>query len=414
MTEERQVKVADTSLSQPAQRGAKGKVRLGAAASIAVAAILVSLLILKFAPEPFFWVWLTWAGIFFLAANSSHGEWRRASFSNLAIFACLLAAAEAYCLAHEFPANTMTNGFSVSDGVLGWAPQKGMRAHAAERVGGLFRGPGRSIYDVEYTIDSDGLRIAPPRSGALSGSILFFGDSFTFGYGVDDTETLPYQIGVQSGGSYRTFNFAFLGYSPAQMLAAIEHGIVRGVVNTNPDYAFYIAIPDHVSRVAGLKTWIKHQPRYVLDADGTVHSAGFFEDPMPLALRLGLGRRVAAQVEKSAIWRTLSLREPTPTDYDKRLYFALIRRSRDLLAAQYPGIKFRIILWPGDDAAQRSAAVNLPDGFRQMGIAVDLVEEILPGYTSQQPKYVLSSLDPHPNPLANRLLAQYVLDKILQ
>ncbi len=360
-------------------------------------------------------MWLTWAAVFFLGANRFHSEWGRASFFNLAIIACLLATVEAYIRAQEFPDQTVTDGFSVLDGVLGWAPQKGMRAHAVERVGGLFRGPERPIYDVEYTIDSNGLRIAPAwRKGELSGSILFFGDSITFGYGLNDDETLPYQIGVQSGGRYRTFNFAFNGYSPCQMLAVIEHGIVGAVVESNPDYAFYIAIPDHVSRVAGLKSWIKHQPRYKLDANGTPHSAGFFEERKPLGLRLGLGRRVTAQLEKSAIWRRLDLIESKPTAYDWRLYFALVQRARDLVARQYPGIKFRVILWGSNDAVERSAAVTLRDGFSRMGIPVDLVEDILPGYRARWARYVLSPLDTHPNALADRLVARYILEKILQ
>ena len=245
----------------------------------------------------------------------------------------------------------------------------------------------------------------------MAGSVLFFGDSLTFGYGLNDNETLPYQVGVQSGGRYRTFNFAFNGYSPAQMLAAIEHGMVRRVVDAPPGHAYYIAIPDHVWRVAGRTAWIRHQPRYVLDSDGTVQAAGFYEDPEPLALRLGLGRTVANQLDKSAMWRTLNLRSMITED-DTRLYLAMVRRSRDLLTAQYPGIEFRIILWPGRDAAQRSTNETLRDGFRRMGTAVDLVEDILPGYTIDEAPFVLSSLDAHPNALANRLLARYVVNKM--
>src|SRR5580700_8970859 len=94
--------------------------------------------------------------------------------------------------------------------------------------------------------------VAPSYSkNDLARTIVFLGCSYAFGSGLEDNETLPYQLGVQSAGRYRTFNFSFEGYSPAQMLAQIEHGIVRRVVDGSPQYAYYIAIPHHVWRVAG-------------------------------------------------------------------------------------------------------------------------------------------------------------------
>lgn len=49
-----------------------------------------------------------------------------------------------------------------------------------------------------------------------------------------------------------------------------------------------------------------------------------------------------------------------------------------------------------------------------MGIPLDLVEDILPGYDTDRAPYILGSSDHHPNALADRLLAQYILNKIQQ
>jgi hypothetical protein len=195
------------------------------------------------------------------------------------------------------------------------------------------------------------------------------------------------------------------------MLAAIEHGMVRRIVDAPASYAFYTVIPRQVWRVAGLDTWYKHQyPRYALDADGTVHAAGFFEERKPLALQLGGGQWVAWKLSQSAIWRRLDWSRVTAADIG--LCLSVVRRSRDLLAAQYPGIEFRIISWPGSNAAERSVNETLLDGFRHMGITVDVVDDILPGYTTDATPFVLSSFDHHPSALANRLLARHVLNKI--
>ena len=71
------------------------------------------------------------------------------------------------------------------------------------------------LHNVTYTTESNGLRVAPPwRKNDLAGTVLFFGCSFTFGEGLNDSETLPYQVGIQSGGRYRTLNFASLDIDP--------------------------------------------------------------------------------------------------------------------------------------------------------------------------------------------------------
>ena len=103
------------------------------------------------------------------------------------------------------------------------------------------------------------------------------------------------------------------------------------------------------------------------------------------------------------------------TEDDFHTYFAVVRRSQVLLTAQYPGIQFRVILWPNQHVAQERATYErLREEFSRMGIPVDLVEDILPGYSVDRSPYILSSTDHHPSALANRLLAHYVLSEMLK
>jgi hypothetical protein len=383
-------------------------------ALLAFIAVGTSFAILKFAPPPFFWIGLTWTGIFWMAIWSVQGAWLRAILLNLGIMALFLAGCEGYLITHEYTPTIFSNGFIVPDDILGWAPAKGVQAHAFKaNPAGLFHGPAGTLFNVAYTIDSNGLRIAPPYDkDRLAATAIFFGCSFTFGEGLKDTETVPYQVGIQSEGRYRTFNFGFEAYGPNQMLAALENGMVRRTVDTAPRYAFYIALPVHVWRVAGRVAWGGHAPRYVVNNTGTVHQSGYFEDRKPLAARLGL-KRGLAQLNKSAIWRTLSNHDSRVTEDDVRLYFAVVRRSQNLLMAQYPGIQFRVILWPNQNGPQqRWVYEKMQDGFRQIGIPFDRVEDILPGYARNRSPYILGSADHHPNALADRLIAQHILREI--
>ena len=392
-------------------------------ALLSFSTIAASLLILQFAPAAFFWLLLTWAAALWAAMLGVRGSWPRAILFNLGIVACMLAGIEAYLLTHEYTPRVFSPGFMVPDDALGWAPAKGMQAKAMEFASaGLFHHPVGKITDKMYTIDSNGLRVAPPyRNDDLAGTVLFFGCSYTFGAGLNDDETLPYQVGIQSDGRFRTVNFAFVAYGSTQMLAAIETGMVGRAVDTTPRYAYYVAIPHHVWRAAGRVGWIHHQPRYVMDAKGTPHQAGYFEGRKSLARELGFAwpfegplNWVEGKLNKAAIWRRFLVLDSRITDDDILLYLAMVRRSQELITTRYPGIQFRIILWPGQggSVAQQSTYEKIRDGFLWMGIPVDLVEDILPGYNSDREKFQLSAMDTHPNALANSLLAQYVVSKL--
>lgn len=376
------------------------------------AALALSALSLKALPMPFVWIGLTWALALFGGIVYLRRPWPRALlflFLNASITAVMFTATEAYLSVLEIEAPSYSDGYRVRDDVLGTAPVRGVQAHSTKTERGV------RLYDVTYTIDVKGLRAAPPvKNGESPSCILFFGCSFTFGEGLQDTETLPFQVGIHSGGQYRTFNFGFHGYGPHQMLAAIEHGLVRRVVDCRPEYAIYQALPHHVVRVAGKVFFGQHAPRYKIGSDGIVRLTGHFDD----------GKKVSSPLEKEVRWhlgkstiyrfleRFLENQNEHVSRDDIRLLLAIVRRSKDLISAEYPGIKFHVILWQN---WQEEAVIyrELQDGFRQMNIPIHLVEDILPGYTVDSPKYVLSTIDKHPNVLANRILAQYVLSKIV-
>jgi hypothetical protein len=69
--------------------------------------------------------------------------------------------------------------------------------------------------------------------------------------------------------------------------------------------------------------------------------------------------------------------------------------------------------WPSYSAPQERAIYEkMRNGFCHMEIPADLVEDILPGYTTHREKFQISSTDDYPNALAHRLIAQYLLNQI--
>jgi len=295
--------------------------------------------------------------------------------------------------AHEAPPTYSVGYFSSERGaVLGYGPKRGEVAHARlERAGKL-------IYDVHYGIDESGLRVAPPVSGEPRGTLIFFGDSFGFGEGLSDTETLPYQVGLLTAGHYQVYNFAFHGYGPHQMLSALEHSLVKELVKPRGKVTvIYQGIPDHVRRVAGLAFFDTHGPRYVLDAGGVPRFSGHFDDGFEIFLR------------KLYVYRRFNDVRSEIDARDIELYGAIVERASELSQSLYPGATFDVLYWdmPEDRHTPAIAAELVRRGLR-----VHPMSQILPDYPRSEAAFTIP-LDGHPNARADRLIAEYVATRIL-
>jgi hypothetical protein len=119
-------------------------------------------------------------------------------------------------------------------------------------VTSVLKSPNKSvIYDVKYTINQYGLRqVSTPPNGRPSDEskpIFFFGDSFTFGEGVNDQDTLPQQFSVLSG--LRAVNFGVHGYGPHQILRELETARPR-IVEPRDPLAIVYTLPDPCTYIA--------------------------------------------------------------------------------------------------------------------------------------------------------------------
>jgi len=94
----------------------------------------------------------------------------------------------------------------MADARLGWKPKPGVGRHYH-----------KGLFDVRYSIDSDGLRTMPKVSRPVSNTY-FFGDSFTFGHGVADDATYAYLIAKRySSKGIAMHNAGVMGYGMTQI-----------------------------------------------------------------------------------------------------------------------------------------------------------------------------------------------------
>jgi len=299
-----------------------------------------------------------------------------------------------------------TNGYFTPNNILGYSPNKGISTTAKKYY------KDELIYNVNYTIGDDGLRITPQAtSNDVEECILIFGGSFTFGEGVNDHSAMPYVVGTLQ--HHKVHNYGFHGYGPHQMLAAIENGMVA----CKPTFVIYQAILWHVARVVGGTSWDHHGPKYIME-DGYLKYDGHFDDQKGLGYyikekKIGtfIKEKIDAQLTKSYFFKKFFNKDRyTFTDKDIQLFLEIVDASRGKLTEDYPDVEFHVILWdrPDDDNYNK-----LRDGLQAKLVMHHEISGIIPGALTNRAKYTISAHDHHPGPLAHQLIAKYIVNKII-
>jgi hypothetical protein len=371
---------------------------------------LLSLLFLKYFTAPYVWISLSWFFVFIFWMISSNKTFTKAVLLYISIIIFTFGFFEAYLSFSKSHKNNkirllnegkITDAVWIKHDILGYAPVKNNTITSTRYLGDTV------TYKVVYTIDSDGLRIAPPHKADSSECVLFFGCSYTYGEGVNDTETMPYLTGLKTNQNFRIYNFGFHGYGPHQMLSALEHGMVENIIKCKPRYAIYQALVTHIERSAGLESWDIHGPKYILNKDGEAVYAGYFDSEKIIS-----PKRIENQLLKSAIFQKIwwkyhgNGRKPTNSD-DIELFLGIVDKARRVFEARYPGSEFRVLFWDYSNNDNYSKVIR---GLNKRGVRVDLVSQILPDINSNA--YTIGE-DPHPNRSAYEIIAEYVANKIV-
>ena len=173
------------------------------------------------------------------------------------------------------------------DPVLGYRPAPNASFDATVAV------DDEILFQVTYDNDEHGYRRQPPaRATSPARSVLCFGCSFTYGWGLENEETYPWLLQEALGADWQVHNLAFNGYGPQQMLASLEGGYAEAAARVPPSDAIYLALDTHAARVTGRGGYATKEPRFVLLPDGTVKRHGRFGDD-PRNLIRGRLRRLA-------------------------------------------------------------------------------------------------------------------------
>jgi len=121
---------------------------------------------------------------------------------------------------------------------------------------------------------------------------------------------------------------------------------------------------------------------------------------------LGKARKI---LTRSLIYRKIFRRKTSKEDIDR--FIGIVTAARNIFEIRYPGSEFHVILWGTKD--NKDVIRTLERMLRKEKIRLHLIGDILPDFTEHQLKYIISPHDSHPNSLAYRLMAEYVVERIL-
>ncbi|WP_129396385.1 SGNH/GDSL hydrolase family protein [Methylovirgula ligni] len=148
--------------------------------------------------------------------------------------------------------------------ILGWRPAREGRYRAVKTLNG------RVVYDVIYTIDNNLLR--KTHAASSGAGIAFLGDSYVFGEGLNDAQTLPQQFADLEGRAYPIYNLGFSAYNVSQALIEMQTGMFDGLLNRSRLLVEFIA-PWQAERTSCKASFVTGAPRYV-DRDGKIELQG--------------------------------------------------------------------------------------------------------------------------------------------
>ena len=323
--------------------------------------------------------------------------WARNALTTVASLLFFLAGAEAVATFSESrPIDIRPRGYSASRPELGWGPEYPGSFRQVKRTAGT----GAEIFDGTYTIDAHRNRAV--TSSETGPTVAFFGDSMTFGTGLNDAETLPQQFADQTDRKYHVVNLAFPGYGPQQMLRALETGLHDPVLK-NPYLFVYQTAAWHAERAACVAAFVLRAPRYALVNGEPAYQGTCFGNFLP-----AIGQLIAnTSLFRVFIARTLR----GTTRQDVELDIAMMIRAGRLAREKY-GVPLAILYLPvgrgyldntgltGADIMARMRAGGL------LVIDAALKREDFPG----QPLTIPG--DGHPTGTANRLRAAMLRDTL--
>jgi hypothetical protein len=261
---------------------------------------------------------------------------------------------------------------------------------------------GKLVYEVTYSFDEHGARVAPGVAKA-DRTIVVAGDSFNFGEGLNDNQTLAYHLQDLSHHQFWALNIARPGYGLHQVLRQLELDVPARDGATSFGWVIVSIVDNHIERVNGRYSWMRGTPRYLVDRHGAVHLSGAFGDEGGPTLqdKLRQNSRLIATLDK--LWQKMMLAD------DERRFVGVLHAIHENVEHKYHA-KCLVLYHSGaaflNDLVGRRATMHRL--LEQAGVSYVDVNENIPDIDAS---YFIDD-DGHPSEKMNIALAGMILRRI--
>ena len=254
---------------------------------------------------------------------------------------------------------------------------------------------GSLIYDVKYVIDKSGFRKTETNFNSTK-NINFYGCSFTFGEGLNQSETLPSYFS-ESFPDYKINNFGVHGWG-------VNHAV--NIIDKQSDSKINILLtyPEHSLRSSCKVSYSYNFPKYKISND----SAMFIGNCETCFLKNDFFCKILFKSETFRFFHNRIFKSNLVTEVDIELYFSLI--SEFIKISKGKDQKVLIGFLP-------TSLNKYYDRFSRLGDLKDVytVDLRLLNYNKLSARdsiYYLHKEDRHPSSLANEIRANIISDYI--
>jgi len=254
------------------------------------------------------------------------------------------------------------------DPVLGFRPLPNSQVVATVTFGPEL------VYRHTYHFDGSAARVTPPGPAGAD-TYLFLGDSFVFGQGLVDDQSLAAQFARVNDFKVRAVNLGVPGYGPNHLVRAFEAGLLDRYADQPVKAVVSWIIPAQLARVTGDGSWLGSSPRYVLE-NGALRHTGTFDEyrwTHPLAgLKYLLG-------EQFLFVDAIGMRQRQEEQAD--LFVALMARLQELARKKFGAPLIVIYSWPDETSKDNYGSssaflVTVLNRLRKVGIPLLSVDQL--------------------------------------
>jgi hypothetical protein len=279
------------------------------------------------------------------------------------------------------------------DPILGFRPRPDTQVVATASFGP------ETIYRRTYHFDGEAARVTPAAPPGAD-TYLFLGDSFVFGQGLPDDQSLAAQFAKINDQRVRTVNLGVPGYGPNHLVRAFEAGLLDRYAGQKVKAVVSWIIPAHLARVTGDGSWLGSSPRYVLD-DGVPRYTGSFNEYRWTHPVAGLTYLLG---ERFLFVDAIGKRQQQEQQAD--LFVALMVKLKQFCREKFGAPLIVVYSWP-DEAHKKGYGdaeflIGVLNRLRRAGIELQSVDELTSNIDMSR---LLIPHDGHPTAYTYELIA---------